>query len=115
VLRRAEAVGGKPGAVGVVIEPEMPVPAVGLSNPPIEVAGTPACRDDPSLRPARRAEAPDRTGWPWTIEAVLSVEVRGGGYNVAPTKLSAAVLARPPRDEPDADPVRQLRNLKWGL
>lgn len=41
-------------------------------------------------------------------------------YNVAPTKTSAVVLARPPRDDSgdqdkDAEPVRQLRNLKWGL
>ncbi|NDL60047.1 SOS response-associated peptidase [Phytoactinopolyspora mesophila] len=36
-------------------------------------------------------------------------------YNVAPTKNSPTVLARPPRDAKDADPVRQLRNLKWGL
>ena len=38
-------------------------------------------------------------------------------YNVAPTKTSAVVLARPPRDAEDknAEPVRQLRNLKWGL
>lgn len=37
-------------------------------------------------------------------------------YNVAPTKPSPVVLARRPKDTPDdAEPVRQLRNLKWGL
>lgn len=36
-------------------------------------------------------------------------------YNVAPTQTSAVVLERPPRDEKTAAPVRQLRNLKWGL
>jgi putative SOS response-associated peptidase YedK len=37
-------------------------------------------------------------------------------YNVAPTKTSPVVLARKPKDAPDdAEPVRQLRNLKWGL
>ncbi|HWD78620.1 MAG TPA: SOS response-associated peptidase [Kribbella sp.] len=36
-------------------------------------------------------------------------------YNVAPTKLSPVVLARPPRDDKDGEPVRQLRQLKWGL
>lgn len=36
-------------------------------------------------------------------------------YNVAPTQTSAVVLERPPRDDKTADPVRQLRNLRWGL
>lgn len=36
-------------------------------------------------------------------------------YNMAPTKTSPAVLARPPREDRDAPPVRQLRNLRWGL
>ncbi|WP_129665696.1 SOS response-associated peptidase [Phytoactinopolyspora endophytica] len=36
-------------------------------------------------------------------------------YNVAPTKTSPVVLARPPRDAKDAGPVRQLRVLTWGL
>lgn len=36
-------------------------------------------------------------------------------YNVAPTKMSRAVLARPPKEDRDAPPVRQLRNLRWGL
>jgi putative SOS response-associated peptidase YedK len=40
-------------------------------------------------------------------------------YNVAPTKEVYAVLDRVPRSEDDdtpaADPVRQLRILKWGL
>ncbi|WP_166349654.1 SOS response-associated peptidase [Phytoactinopolyspora limicola] len=36
-------------------------------------------------------------------------------WNVAPTKPSPTVLARPPRDAKDAEPVRQMRNLTWGL
>lgn len=36
-------------------------------------------------------------------------------FNVAPTDQSAAVLSRPPREDKSAPPVRQLRNLKWGL
>jgi putative SOS response-associated peptidase YedK len=36
-------------------------------------------------------------------------------YNVAPTKTSPVVLARPPRDDKEGEPVRQLRRLKWGL
>ncbi len=36
-------------------------------------------------------------------------------YNVAPTHPSPVVLERPPRDDPDAAPVRQLRVLTWGL
>lgn len=34
---------------------------------------------------------------------------------MAPTKISAALVARPPRDDREAPPVRQLRNLRWGL
>ena len=37
-------------------------------------------------------------------------------YNVAPTKTTPVVLARLPKDGPhNAEPDRQLRNLKWGL
>lgn len=37
-------------------------------------------------------------------------------YNVAPTKQSMVVLARPPRDAgARAEPVRQIRDLVWGL
>jgi putative SOS response-associated peptidase YedK len=37
-------------------------------------------------------------------------------YNVAPTKKSPVVLARLPKGAPDdAEPVRQLRTLTWGL
>ena len=35
--------------------------------------------------------------------------------NLAPTQPAPVVLERAPRDEPDADPVRQLRVLTWGL
>ncbi|UPK73945.1 SOS response-associated peptidase [Nocardioidaceae bacterium SCSIO 66511] len=36
-------------------------------------------------------------------------------YNVAPTKEVPAVVERRPRRDSDADPVRQLRLLRWGL
>jgi putative SOS response-associated peptidase YedK len=43
----------------------------------------------------------------------------GGGleadYNVAPTKPVYAVLERAPRGSEDAEPVRQLRVVTWGL
>ncbi len=50
------------------------------------------------------------------IEEALADEEKAPDYNVAPTKTSATVLARPPSGgDEDAEPVRQLRNLKWGL
>lgn len=41
-------------------------------------------------------------------------------YNMAPSKQAAVVLSRRPRgpegqQQPDAEPVRQLRHLTWGL
>ncbi len=36
-------------------------------------------------------------------------------FNLAPTQPAPVVLERRPRDQPDADPVRQLRVLTWGL
>ncbi|QNG19709.1 SOS response-associated peptidase [Rhodococcus triatomae] len=36
-------------------------------------------------------------------------------YNVAPTQQVRVILERPPREAPDADPVRQLRSARWGL
>ncbi|WP_265445025.1 SOS response-associated peptidase [Flexivirga meconopsidis] len=36
-------------------------------------------------------------------------------WNMAPTKQAPVVLTRTPRDQPDADPQRQLRLLTWGL
>lgn len=36
-------------------------------------------------------------------------------WNVAPTKTVQAVLERPLKDAASRRPVRQLRNLKWGL
>jgi putative SOS response-associated peptidase YedK len=50
------------------------------------------------------------------IEEALADEEKAPDYNVAPTKTSPTVLARPPRGgDEDAEPARQLRNLKWGL
>ncbi|HRW19578.1 MAG TPA: SOS response-associated peptidase [Dermatophilaceae bacterium] len=36
-------------------------------------------------------------------------------FNLAPTKQAPVVLTRAPRTDRDADPVRQLRLLTWGL
>lgn len=36
-------------------------------------------------------------------------------FNVAPTKTAPVVLERPPSSDRDAEPVRQLRMLVWGL
>lgn len=36
-------------------------------------------------------------------------------WNVAPSKQAPVVLTRRPRDQEDAEPVRQLRLLTWGL
>jgi putative SOS response-associated peptidase YedK len=50
------------------------------------------------------------------IEKSLADEEKAPDYNVAPTQTSPTVLARQPRGSgEDAEPVRQLRNLKWGL
>jgi putative SOS response-associated peptidase YedK len=43
------------------------------------------------------------------IEEALADEEKPPDYNIAPTKTPAVVLARPPRDDKDAEPVRQLR------
>lgn len=36
-------------------------------------------------------------------------------WNLAPTDQAPVVVARVPKDDPDAEPARQLRNLRWGL
>jgi putative SOS response-associated peptidase YedK len=36
-------------------------------------------------------------------------------YNVAPTDSIYAVMARPPRDDRDAAPARELHAVRWGL
>jgi putative SOS response-associated peptidase YedK len=36
-------------------------------------------------------------------------------YNVAPTQDVYAVVERPPREEPEGPPARQLRVVRWGL
>ncbi|WP_327295331.1 SOS response-associated peptidase [Streptomyces sp. NBC_01197] len=46
---------------------------------------------------------------PWQSETV------GPDWNVAPTKTVQAVLERPLKDAASRCPVRQLRNLRWGL
>jgi putative SOS response-associated peptidase YedK len=50
------------------------------------------------------------------IEEALADEEKAPDYNVTPTKTSPTVLSRPLRGTgADAEPQRQLRNLKWGL
>jgi putative SOS response-associated peptidase YedK len=59
----------------------------------------------------------DRTGEP-TRSVLASPQEPPPGrpdFNVAPTKQAPVVLARPPREDRDAPPVRQLRLLTWGL
>jgi putative SOS response-associated peptidase YedK len=59
----------------------------------------------------------DRTGEPTRSVLVSPQEPAPGrpDHNVAPTKQAPVVLARPPREDRDAPPVRQLRLLTWGL
>jgi putative SOS response-associated peptidase YedK len=39
----------------------------------------------------------------------------GPSWNVAPMQPIRVVLERPPRDQPEATPLRQLRRVRWGL
>ncbi len=40
----------------------------------------------------------------------------GPSYNVAPTQDVRVILERAPREDPEAEPVRQLRSsVRWGL
>lgn len=43
------------------------------------------------------------------------LEDPGPDWNVAPTKPVLAVVERPPRGESDAEPVRTVRTVRWGL
>lgn len=58
---------------------------------------------------------------PATLAVVLDAvnetgqEFRGPNYNVAPTTDIAAVVARHDPDEPDGDPTRRVRLMRWGL
>ena len=47
--------------------------------------------------------------------AQLLEEVLPASYNVAPTDPVYAVVERAPRGEPEAEPMRQLRTVRWGL
>lgn len=52
----------------------------------------------------------------FSIDQLEADEQLRPDYNVAPTRKSAVVLAAPPPGAPkQADPIRQLRNLRWGL
>ena len=42
-------------------------------------------------------------------------QVLPASYNVAPTQDVYAVVERPPRGEPDAEPTRALHVVRWGL
>ena len=48
------------------------------------------------------------------VQQILGEE-RGPSWNVAPMQGIRVVLERPPREEPDAATVRQLRRVRWGL
>jgi putative SOS response-associated peptidase YedK len=45
----------------------------------------------------------------------LDGDLPGPSWNIAPTQHARVVLERTPREDPDAEPVRQLRSVKWGL
>jgi putative SOS response-associated peptidase YedK len=47
--------------------------------------------------------------------ASLPEQALPASYNVAPTDAVYAVVERTPRGEPEAEPVRQLRTVRWGL
>lgn len=49
------------------------------------------------------------------VAAVDVTETLTPDYNVAPTKFVPAILERPPRGQGDAEPVRRLTTLRWGL
>jgi putative SOS response-associated peptidase YedK len=59
----------------------------------------------------------DRTGEPGRSALAAPQDPPPGrpDHNVAPTKRAPVVLARAPRDDPDAAARRQLRLLTWGL
>lgn len=62
------------------------------------------------------AARPDDLAEEFGVERVEVRENLQPDYNVAPTKVSPVVLARLPKDAADdAEPVRQLRDLTWGL
>lgn len=48
------------------------------------------------------------------VESVVGEQL-DPSWNVAPTQQVRAVLDRTPRADPEGDPVRQLRSLRWGL
>ncbi|OIQ87996.1 putative SOS response-associated peptidase YedK [mine drainage metagenome] len=48
------------------------------------------------------------------VQQILGEE-RDPSWNVAPMQGIRVVLERPPREEPDAPPVRQMRRVRWGL
>jgi putative SOS response-associated peptidase YedK len=50
----------------------------------------------------------------FAIEEVVGEELPPS-WNVAPTDQVRAVLERAPREDPGAEPVRQLRSVRWGL
>jgi len=59
----------------------------------------------------------DRTGEPARSVLAAPQEPPPGrpDHNMAPTKQAPVVLARPPREDPEAPARRQLRLLTWGL
>lgn len=50
----------------------------------------------------------------FTIADVVGEELRPS-WNVAPMQQARVVLERAPRDDPQGEPSRQLRTVRWGL
>src|SRR5665647_3728218 len=48
------------------------------------------------------------------VQQILTEE-RPPSWNVAPMQGVRIVLERAPREEPEGDPVRALRQVRWGL
>jgi putative SOS response-associated peptidase YedK len=50
----------------------------------------------------------------FAVQEIVGDET-GPSWNVAPMQDIRVVLERAPRDDPDAQPIRQLRRVRWGL
>jgi len=61
------------------------------------------------------SRSPDDLVEEFEVAAVDVTESLTPDYNVAPTKTVPAVIERPPRGQRDAEPVRRLITLRWGL
>ncbi len=61
------------------------------------------------------ARSPDDLVEEFDVERVVVDEELAPNYNVAPTDPVYAVIDRRSREEPDLQPQRQLRVVRWGL